>query len=145
MDGDADRVPYGFHAVPDTDYEFSLYGCAPGERELWRHLAPGLPRAHDWPRQPRGPSTTGVAQNARHVVKRDPSAYCYEIAIPKEELAELKLAKGTTFGFVFKIGNGEGANAEDGKDKAVTKNNGLSLHPYWEPHPSCAVRWALID
>ena len=28
MDGDADRVPIGFHAVPDTDYEFSLYGCA---------------------------------------------------------------------------------------------------------------------
>ena len=78
-------------------------------------------------------------------MKRDRIAYRYEIAIPKEELAELKLAKGTTFGFVFKIGNGEGANAEDGKDKAVTKNNGLSLHPYWEPHSSWAVRWALID
>jgi Domain of unknown function (DUF1083). len=145
MDGDADRVPFGFHAVPDTDYEFSLYGCAADESELWRHLAPGLPRVHDWPRQLRGTSTTGVMQNARHVVKRDRGAYRYEMAIPKEELAGLKLEKGSTFGFVFEIGNGDGANAEYGKDKAVTKNNGLSLHPYWEPHSSCAIRWALID
>jgi hypothetical protein len=86
-----------------------------------------------------------VVQNARHVVKRDGSAYRYEMAIPKGELAELKLEKGATFGFVFKIGNGEGANAEYGKDKAVTKNNGLSLHPYWEPHSNSAIRWAFVD
>ena len=53
MDGDADRAPYGFHAVPDTDYEFSLYGCEGGKSELWRHLAPAY-RA----------STTGRASRA---------------------------------------------------------------------------------
>ena len=145
MDGDADRVPYGFHAVPDTDYEFSLYGCEGGRSELWRHLAPGVPRVHDWPRQPRGEKTTGVVKAARHVVKRDGSVYVYEMAIPKSELGDLKFEPGTSFGFVFKMGNGEGANAEYGKDKAVTKSNALSLHPYWEPHSSCAIRWALVD
>ncbi len=115
------RVPYGFHAVPDTDYEFSLYGCEGGASELWRHLAPGVPRIHDWPRQPRGKTTTGEVTEARHVVKRDGNLYIYEIAIPKSEIADLKLEPGTDFGFTFKIGNGEGANAEYGKDKAVTK------------------------
>ncbi len=49
------------------------------------------------------------------------------------------------FGFIFKIGNGEGASVEYGKDKAVTKNNGLSLHPYWESHSNCGVRWTLVN
>ena len=145
MDADTDRVPYGFHAVPDTDYEFSLYGCQGGASELWRHLAPGVPRIHDWPRQPRGKTTTGEVTEARHVVKRDGNLYIYELAIPKSEIADLKLEPGTDFGFTFKIGNGEGANAEYGKDKAVTKSNGLTLHPYWEPHSSCSVRWTLIS
>ena len=145
MDGDAGRVPHGFHAVPDTDYEFSLYGCDGGKSELWRHLAPGVPRMHDFPRQPRGKTTTGVVKGARHVVKRDGSVYLYEMAIPKSELADLKLQAGTSFGFVFKIGNGEGASVEYGKDKAVTKNNGLSLHPYWESHSNCGVRWTLVN
>ena len=144
MDGDADRVPYGFHAVPDTDYEFSLYGCEGGKSELWRHLAPGVARINDWPRQPRGKNTTGAVKEARHAVKRNGSLYVYELAIPKSAISDLKLEPGTDFGFTFKIGNGEGANAEYGRDKAVTKTNGLTLHPYWEPHSNCGVRWTLI-
>ena len=144
MDGDADRVPYGFHAVPDTDYEFSLYGCNGGKSELWRHLAPGVPRLNDWPRQLRGKNTTGAVKEARHVVKRNGSLYIYELAVPKSAISDLKLEPGTDFGFTFKIGNGEGANAEYGSNKAVTKTNGLTLHPYWEPHSNCGVRWTLV-
>ena len=79
------------------------------------------------------------------MVRRNGSVYVYEMAIPKSELTDLKLQAGTNFGFVFKIGNGEGASVEYGKDKAVTKNNGLSLHPYWETHSNCGVRWTLVD
>jgi hypothetical protein len=79
------------------------------------------------------------------VVKPNGSVYTYEAAIPKSAVADLKLEAGTEFGFTFKIGNGEGANAEYDRDKAVTKNNGLSLRPYWESHSSCDVRWTLIS
>jgi hypothetical protein len=27
----------------------------------------------------------------------------------------------------------------------VTKSNGLTLHPYWEAHSNCGVRWTLIS
>ena len=41
---DTDRVPYGFHAVPDTDYEFSFYGCEGEEKAssggTWRRVFP---------------------------------------------------------------------------------------------------------
>ena len=57
---------------------------------------------------------------------------------------DLKLQAGTNFGFVFKIGNGEGASVEYGRDKAVAKPT-VSAHPYWEPHSSCAMLWTLVD
>jgi len=139
-----DRLPCGFHAVPDTDYEYSLYLCKDGKSELWRQLAPGVPRIHDFPRQPRGQLTTGPVPKADHVVRRDGKAYIYEMAIPQTELSKLKLEPGTAFGFVYKIGNSDGPSVEYGHDKAVTKINGLTLHPYWERSPSAGVRWTLV-
>lgn len=140
-----DKVPYGFHAVPDADYEYALYPCRDGRSELWRLLAPGVPRIHDYPRQPRGKRTTGPVPNAKHVVKREGNIYIYEMAIPKEELAELKLQPGTIFGLMVRAGNSDGPNIDYGTDKAVTKINGLTLHPYWERSPNCGVRWTLVD
>lgn len=140
-----DQVPYGFHVVPDTDYEYSMYWCQDGKGEMWRQLAPGVPRIHDFPRQPRGKITTGAVKDGQLVVTRTETGYLYEAAIPKAELADLKLQTGTNFGFVFKIGNSGGAQPEYGHDKAVTKMNGLTLHPYWERSPSAGVRWTLID
>lgn len=142
---DGEKVPYGFHVVPDTDYEFSLYGCEGGKSEFWRQLAPGLPRMNDFPRQPRGEKTTGPVKEARHVVRRDGNVYTYEASLPRSVIPDLKLEKGQNFGFTFMVGNGEGANVPYAKEKALTKNNSLTLHPYWEVKPSCGVRWTLVE
>ena len=145
LPADTNSVPYGFHAVPDTDYEFSLYLCDDGKGEVWRLLAPGVPRMNDFPRQPRGKITTGAVKDAAFVVTRTDTGYVYECALPKSEISDLKLQSGTDFGFVFKIGNTGGAQPEYGQDKAVCKQNGLTLHPYWETSPSAGVRWTLIE
>ena len=78
------------------------------------------------------------------MVKHEGSTYTYEAAIPKAELAELKLQAGTEFGFTFKVGNSEGAEAAYGRDKAITKENGLTMHPYYKSNPNCDTRWTLI-
>ena len=140
-----DRVPLGYHAVPDTDYEYSLYPCNEGTSELWRHLAPGVPRIHDFPRQPHGKLSTGLVPGSRHVVLRKDNEYLYELAIPKTELAMLSLQPGVNFGFNVKIGNGSGPGVEYGYDKAVAKTNGLTFHPYWERTPNCGVKWTLVE
>lgn len=142
---DTDKVPQGFHAWPDTDYEYSLYLCNDGGSELWRQLAPGVPRIHDFPRQKRGPMTTGPVPGSQHVVKLDGTTYIYEMAIPKSELKTMDLKAGTLFGFNWKIGNVDGPNVEYGWDKAATRINGLSFHPYWERTPDDGVKWALIN
>jgi hypothetical protein len=140
-------VADGFHAVPDTDYEYSLYWVDDnrnGSAELWRYLAPGVPRINDWPRQLRGKVTTGPVSGAKVAVRREGNIYTYEAAIPRNELAGLELKPGTEFGFTFVAGNSKGTNAYYGANKAVTKNNALTLHPYWENSPDTGTRWTLI-
>jgi len=139
-----DRVPYGFHAVPDTDYEYALYMTSHGS-ELWRHLAPGVPRVTDWPRQPTASRSTGPVAGAKHVVRRQGNTYLYEMSIPKSELAQLRLTPGTTLGVMLRAGNNQGPHCDFGDDKAVTKKNGLTLHPYWERSSNCGVRWKLVE
>ena len=136
-------VPEGFHAEPDTDYEYSLY-LTDGGSELWRHLAPGVPRIHDMPRQVRGEKTTGVVPGAKHIVKLDGTVYTYEMAIPKSELAELNLTPGTKFGLMVRAGSSDNAHCDYGIDKAATQSNGLTLHPYWERSSNCGVKWTLV-
>ena len=140
---DTDRVPDGFHAMPDTDYELAAYACTDGKSELWRLLAPGVPRGHHYPRQPRAKLDQGPVAGARHVVRREGTVTTYELAIPWAELKHWKPKAGQTFGFTFRVNNNEGPKLTFGADKSATKTNGLSLHPYWEAKPSCGVRWTL--
>jgi hypothetical protein len=57
----------------------------------------------------------------------------------------MKLTAGTSFGFAFIIGNNSGPSINYGEDKAVSKGNGLTMHPYWMASPSCGMRWTLTE
>lgn len=145
MKPDTDRVPYGFHAMPDTDYEYAAYACLDGRSELWRILAPDAPRTHYYPRQPRPKFGQAPVEGGQHVVKREGKITVYELAIPWSELKRWKPKAGQTFGFTFRVNNNQKPSLVYGTEKSATKTNGLSLHPYWEAKPSCGIRWALVD
>jgi hypothetical protein len=138
-------VPVGFHAYPDTDYEFCAYLCADGGSELWNILTPDMPRIHDWPHQVKGRVQPNPASGAKHAIRQDGRVRTYEIAIPRALIPELEPQAGTTFRFAFFVGNDNGPKIRYGEGKAVTKTNALSLHPYWESSPSCQVEWALAE
>ena len=150
---DTQQVPAGFHAMPDTDYEYALYACRGGGSELWRLLAPGVPRGFYWPRQPRAKHDQGRVVGAQHLVRRDGNVTIYEAAIPWTELSQWHPRAGHTFGFTFIVNRYEGAEAgfdnvahaiAFGDNKSVTKLNGLTLHRYNEAKPSCSVKWGLV-
>jgi len=42
-------------------------------------------------------------------------------------------------------GNDDVPHVDYGAAKAVTKMNGLTLHPYWERSRNCGVRWTLAE
>ncbi len=142
-----DRIPLGFSAVPDSDYEYSAYLCADGQGELWRLLAPGMPRVHGFPRQPKpakGPAP-GAVDGAKIAIRQEGAVRVYEIALPRAEIPDLKLQAGTDFGFVFQVGNHQGPKIDYGEGKAACKLNGLTLHPYYLASPNCGIRWTLIE
>lgn len=145
MKPDTDRVPYGFHAMPDTDYEFAAYACADGGTELWRLLAPGMPRGHFYPRQPRANFDQGPVKGGQLAVRRQGKVTTYELAIPWSELKEWKPKAGQTFGLTWRVNNNRKPDVVFGADKSAAKTNGLSLHPYWEAKPGCGVRWGLVE
>ncbi len=141
-------MPYGFHAVPDTDYEFTLYACDDGRSELWQLLKPGAPRIHFFPRQPKGVfADLGPTPGARHVVvDAEKSVRIYECAIPKSYFGtDLALKAGETFQFTWKVGNDRGPKVTYGFNKAVAKMNGRTMHRYWHSRPSASVRWRLVE
>jgi hypothetical protein len=142
-----DKVPYGYTAIPDTDYEYSAYLCADGKGELWRLLAPGVPRVHGYPHEPKpaaGKPYIGAVDSSI-VIRQEGNVRYYEFAIPRTEIADMKLTAGTSFGFAFIIGNNSGPSINYGEDKAVSKGNGLTMHPYWMASPSCSMRWTLTE
>ena len=144
----ATAVPDDLHAEPDTDYEYSLYWVNDGKNnngELFNALKPGMPRVSFYPHEPKGKLWPGAVPGAQIFVKRDGNTYIYQAAIPKSEIPDLKLTAGTEFGFTFLIGDSGGSNADYGADKAITKNNGLTMHPYYQNRANCATRWTLIQ
>lgn len=139
------EVPKGFHAYPDTDYEFCSYLCADGKSELWNILTPDMPRIHGWPHQPMGKVKHNSTPGSVHVVKQQGNVRIYEIAIPKSAIPELALKPGSNFKFTFHVGNNDGSRITYGEKKAVTKMNSLTLHPYWENKPACEIGWSLVE
>jgi hypothetical protein len=139
-----DALPAGYHAVPDTDYEFSAYLCNDGQPEVWCLMEPGMPRTEHYPRQPRGPKHQHAVKQAQARIVHENGKNVYRLTLPWSLLGIKNPSPGTNFGFTFRLGSSSGPPVEFGLDKAATKSNGLALHPYWDYHASCTVRWTLL-
>lgn len=137
-----DQVPGDFMAVPDTDYELSLYATDDGGSELWMLLSPGMPRVHYFPRQRMGPVRPHAVKQATHSVTHKDGKIIFRAAIAWEVLGIKEPKAGMDVGLAWRFGGVGGV--EFGKDLAATKNNGLTLHPYYGQKVSNQVRWTLL-
>ena len=108
---------------------------------MWRLLAPGVQRAHHYPRQVRSKIDQGVVPGGQTVIKREGKVTTYEVAIPWSELKGWQPKAGQTFGFTFRVNNNDGPTLRFGGDKSAVRGNGLSLHPYWEVKIGGGVKW----
>ena len=127
--------------MPDTDFEFGIYHCTDGKPEIWRGLAPGVPRGHYLPRQPRAANDQGPITEGQCVITRNGTETVYEAAIPWSKLEGWQPKVGEDFGFMFRFTSRQGSPVVFGTNKSATKSNGLSLHPYYETTPNCGARW----
>lgn len=133
-------IPY-----KDTDYEYALNQVAPkygGGTEIWRMQAPGMPRKHFYPRQPKSPYD-GAVTGGRLAVQWNGHTRIEEAAIPWSELPWVKkrLDAGQTVKFSFRVNDDGGTGYELAHDRSVSATNGASFHVDWERHWSNEVEF----
>jgi hypothetical protein len=123
----------------DTDYEFALNPVADqygGGTEVWRLLAPGIPRKHFFPRQPKSAPDGGPVLNAKLVMRREGNTRIVEAAIPWSEIPEVRqrIAAGQTVKFSCRINDNQGPAHELAAGHSVSKYNSVAFHDDWQEH-----------
>ncbi len=125
-----------FMVYKDTDYEYYLHPVMAkrgGGAEIWRLLAPGVPRKHFYPRQPKAATDGGPVEGGKLVVVQEPTTRILESAIPWTELPEVKAAldAGRTIKFTFRVTDDKGPSYDSAANRSVAKWNPLTFHEYW--------------
>lgn len=113
--------------------------------EIWRLMAPGVPRHNYYPFSDRPGRDQGLVPGAQLVVQRTEFGWRYEAAIPWRELAEIAPEVGREVRFSFSVLN-------DGKRAAAwTAGRSSSgarmqiLHPTWQRNEAIETVWSFED
>jgi hypothetical protein len=128
------------------DYEYALNPVAPrygGGTEIWRLAAPGVPRKHFFPRQPKAPVDGGPVADGKLAITRGGNTRVVETAIPWPEIPDVKrcLDDGRPIRFTFRVNDNAGPGYELAGGRSVSKVDTYTLHPYWSPHWSNEVEF----
>ena len=115
--------------------------------EVWRLMAPGVPRHNYFPFSPRAEKDQGIVPAAKLVVRYKDGAWRYRASIPWAELSLVKpLAQaGKPVAFTFLCKN-DGSTALDwNRERSVSRQSQEILHPTWEEPWAPVSEWGFID
>ncbi len=123
-----------------TDYEYALNKVADehgGGTELFRLLAPGMPRKHFYPRQPKVPAPGldgGPVAGGKLAIQHDGAIRRVECALPWSEIPEVKkkLDAREPIKFTFRVSENQGPKYELNEERSVSKIDTYALHNYWQ-------------
>jgi hypothetical protein len=143
----APGVPLDFQARKCTDYEYVMNAVAQrygGGTELWRLAAPGVPRKHFYPRQPKAEKDGGPVPGGKLAMRRDGNTRIVEAAIPWAELPDVRsrLEEGRTVKFSYRVNNNKGAAMELAAQRSVSQLNVNAFHDTWSSHWSNELEFA---
>jgi len=157
------------YPYPDTDYEFEVYPVKYNERrdalyrralgkkrwrsypesEVWRLYDPKMIfRHHAYPfnlPSVRQKYDQGLVIGARSAIERRGNMWVYEVAIPWDQLQEVKPAPGKRVKFAFYTRNNGGHGMEYARGKSVSATNTVTFHPMWESFWSNETEWGFVD
>ncbi len=122
----APGMPPDFQARKCTDYEYVLNAVAQrygGGTEMWRLAAPGVPRKHFYPRQPKAEKDGGPVPGGKLAMHREGNTRIVEAAIPWAELPDVRsrLEEGRTIRFSYRVNNNQGAAMELAAERSVSQ------------------------
>ena len=129
------RMPK-FVAYKTTDYEYALNHVAPkygGGTEVWRLLAPGLPKKHYYPRQPKH-ALEGAVSGAQLEVRYQNNTRIVEAAIPWREIPNVRalMEWGAPVKFSFRVNHAERApDMELAMNRSAAEGLSRAFQPDW--------------
>jgi hypothetical protein len=140
-------LPLDFQARKCTDYEYVFNSVSPrcgGGTEMWRLIAPGVPRKHFYPRQPKAEKDGGPVAGGKLVMRRDGGTRIVEAAIPWSEIPDVRkrLDEGRTVKFSFRANDNKGPAMELAAGRSVSQVNVNAFHDYWASHWSNELEFA---
>jgi len=124
-----------FMVYKDTDYEYFLHAVSAKYgvgTEIWRLLAPGVPRKHYYPRQPKATKDGGPVADGKLAIVQDGNTRIVECALPWAEIPDVKaaLGAGRPIKFSFRVSDDKGPTYELAAGRSVSKQNSLAFHAY---------------
>jgi hypothetical protein len=111
----------------------SEYG---GGTEIWRLMAPGIPRKSYFPREPKAANDQGPVTDGKLVIKHDGNTRVVEAAIPWTSMPEVlkRIQAGETVKFSCRVNDNGGPAKELATDRSVSKDNSPAFHDSWQTH-----------
>jgi hypothetical protein len=136
-----------FMCYKTTDYEYAFNPVAPqygGGTEIWRLTAPGVPRKHFFPRQPKAAVDGGPVADGKLAMRREGNVRIVEAALPWSEIPDVKkrLDAGDRVKFTFRVNDNAGPSYELAGGRSVAKVDTYTLHPFWATHWTNEVEFA---
>lgn len=136
-----------YQVYKDTDYEYYLHAVGQkwgGGTELWRLLAPGVPRKHFYPRQPKAAKDGGPVEGGQLAIVQQANTRIVECALPWTEIPDVKAAMdaGRNIKFTFRVTDDKGPSYDMTTGRSVAKKNPLTFHPYWQAFGANEVEFA---
>ena len=137
----------GYQVYKDTDYEYYLHQVGEkwsGGTEVWRLMAPGVPRKHFYPRQPKAAKDGGPVDSAKLAIVQTANTRIVECALPWSEIPDVKAAMdaGRNIKFTFRVTDDKGPSYDMTTGRNVAKKNPLTFHPYWQTFGANEVEFA---
>lgn len=109
--------------------------------ELWRLMAPDVPRGNGYPFQERSGAQQGLVDNARLVIRREGRTWRYEAAIPWSELAEVKPQVGREIRLSWYVLNDGRRALSWTAGRSACRGAKQSLHPTWQNSEAIETVW----
>ncbi|WP_438479354.1 hypothetical protein [Oleiharenicola lentus] len=128
---------------PFEDPRFVIEGEP--QPEVWRLMAPGVPRHNYYPFSNRLERDQGLVPRATLVVKREGALWRYEAAIPWSELAEVKPVVGREVRFSFYVLNDGKRSAAWASGRSASGGRSQTIHPTWYRADAIETVWSFQD
>jgi hypothetical protein len=112
--------------------------------QVWRRLAPGVPRHRFYPFSPRWEKDQGVVQEAKLVIQRVGDRVFYEAAIPWAELAKVAPELGKEVNFAYFVWDRGDLALDWAKGRSIAKGAIQDLIPF-KMTDAIFTPWRFID